>query len=66
VTMSLGKASVEFFKSEAEKNHTSYQVMIRILLDLYALQFQQPGSSRTAGMRKERLPDAVRAAMRIQ
>lgn len=38
VTMSLSKESVEFFKAEAEKHHTSYQVMIRRLLDFYTSQ----------------------------
>ena len=38
VTMSLSKASVDFFKEEAKKHHTSYQAMIRKLLDLYAAQ----------------------------
>ncbi len=38
VTMSLSKASVEFFKDEARKRHTSYQAMIRKLLDFYASQ----------------------------
>lgn len=42
VTMSLSKASVDFFKNEAKKNHTSYQVMIRKLVDLYAAQFNKP------------------------
>lgn len=42
VTMSLSKASVEFFKQEAKKRHTSYQGMIRRLLDLYATRHKQP------------------------
>ena len=33
--MSLSKSSVDFFKKEARKHHTSYQAMIRRLLDLY-------------------------------
>jgi predicted DNA binding CopG/RHH family protein len=36
VTISLSKASVEFFKEEARKNKTQYQKMIRRLLDEYA------------------------------
>ena len=36
VTIALSKASVEFFKNEADKHHTSYQKMIRRLLDEYA------------------------------
>jgi predicted DNA binding CopG/RHH family protein len=35
VTLALSKKSVEFFKSEAAKNHTQYQRMIRRLLDAY-------------------------------
>jgi len=36
VTISLSKASVDFFKKEAKKNHTHYQKMIRRLPDEYA------------------------------
>ena len=36
ITISLSKASVDFFKKEAEKHHTQYQRMIRRLLDEYA------------------------------
>lgn len=36
VTLSLTKSSVDFFKREAEKHHTKYQKMIRILVDKYA------------------------------
>lgn len=35
VTIALSKKSVEFFKSEAAKNHTHYQRMIRRLIDAY-------------------------------
>lgn len=38
VTMALSQASVDFFKREAAHHHTSYQAMIRRLLDLYAAQ----------------------------
>jgi len=38
VTMALSQASVDFFKAEAKKHHTSYQAMIRHLLDIYASQ----------------------------
>jgi len=37
VTISLSKASVDYFKKEAKKNHTQYQKMIRRLLDEYAI-----------------------------
>jgi len=36
VTISLSKASVDFFKKEAKRHHTQYQRMIRRLLDEYA------------------------------
>ena len=39
VTLSLTKASVEFFKREARKNHIKYQKMIRELVDRYAKQY---------------------------
>lgn len=35
VTLSLTKSSVNFLKSEAAKNHTQYQKMIRSLVDKY-------------------------------
>jgi predicted DNA binding CopG/RHH family protein len=35
VTLSLSKASVDFFKNEAKKYNTQYQRMIRRLLDEY-------------------------------
>jgi len=35
VTLSLSKKSIDFFKSEAVKNHTQYQRMIRRLVDAY-------------------------------
>jgi predicted DNA binding CopG/RHH family protein len=36
VTISLSKASVDFFKKYARKRHTPYQKMIRKVLDFYA------------------------------
>lgn len=35
VTLALSKKSINFFKSEAAKNHTQYQRMIRRLVDSY-------------------------------
>ena len=35
VTISLSRASVDFFKNEAKKYNTQYQKMIRRLLDEY-------------------------------
>ena len=54
VTMSLSKASLDFFKSEAKKNHTSYQAMIRKLLDVYASQFSAPLTTRSSRRSKTR------------
>jgi len=37
VTISLSRASLDFFKHEANQHHTAYQKMIRNLLDAYAI-----------------------------
>jgi predicted DNA binding CopG/RHH family protein len=37
VTISLSRASLDFFKDEADRHHTAYQKMIRNLLDAYAV-----------------------------
>lgn len=47
VTMSLSQASIEFFKQEAKRRHTSYQGMIRRLLDFYAARHDQPVTARS-------------------
>ena len=39
ITLSLTKTSIDFFKNEAAKHHTNYQVMIRVLLDKYAARY---------------------------
>ena len=41
VTISLSRRSVDFFKAAAERNQTSYQRMIRRLLDTYADQYRE-------------------------
>lgn len=41
VTITLSKASIDFFKKEAKKQHVQYQKMIRRLLDLYAIHHQK-------------------------
>ena len=41
VTISLKKTSVDFFKKEAKKHHTSYQKMIRQVIDWYSTHFQK-------------------------
>ena len=38
ITLSLSRASLDFFKTQAEKLHMAYQRMVRNLLDAYALQ----------------------------
>lgn len=39
VTIALSKKSVDFFKSVARQNHTSYQKMIRRVIDLYSTNY---------------------------
>ncbi|MEW6218542.1 MAG: CopG family transcriptional regulator [Thermodesulfobacteriota bacterium] len=41
ITISLKKSSVAFFREEAKKHQTSYQKMIRQLLDWYATHHQK-------------------------
>jgi predicted DNA binding CopG/RHH family protein len=41
VTISLSKESINFFKREAQKRRTSYQKMIRRVIDFYASQYQK-------------------------
>lgn len=41
VTLSLSKASIEFFKNQAKRTHAPYQKMIRQLIDKYALHYSQ-------------------------
>lgn len=41
ITIYLNKASVDFFKKEAQKHHTSYQKMIRRVIDWYASQHKK-------------------------
>ena len=41
VTISLSKASLDFFKGKAAQKKTAYQKMIRNLLDAYAEQHKE-------------------------
>ena len=41
VTISLKKSSVSFFKKEAKKHSTSYQKMIRQVVDWYASHYEK-------------------------
>ena len=44
VTIALSKGTIEFFKAQAQQNHTQYQKMIRRLLDLYASRYRSKHS----------------------
>jgi len=41
ITISLKKSSIDFFKREAQKHRTSYQRMIRELIDWYTSHYQK-------------------------
>ena len=41
VTISLRKSSIDFFKEQAKKHRTSYQKMIREVVDWYASHYQK-------------------------
>ncbi len=41
ITISLKKSSVAFFKEQAKKHKTSYQKMIREVVDWYAAHYQK-------------------------
>jgi len=41
VTLSLSKASVDFFKIQAKSHHTQYQKMLRKLIDSYVQHYQE-------------------------
>jgi len=41
ITISLNKSSIDFFKKKAKEQRTSYQKMIRRLIDWYASQQQK-------------------------
>jgi len=41
VTISLKKSSVDFFKKKARRHHTSYQRMIRQVIDWYSSYYQK-------------------------
>lgn len=41
ITISLKKESIDFFKKEAQKHHTSYQKMIRQVIDWYASHYKK-------------------------
>jgi predicted DNA binding CopG/RHH family protein len=41
ITISLSRSSIDFFKEEAKRNRTSYQKMIRRVIDSYASHYQK-------------------------
>lgn len=41
ITISLKKESIDFFKKTAKKHHTSYQKMIRQVIDWYASHYEK-------------------------
>lgn len=41
VTISLKKSSIDFFKKQAKKHETSYQKMIREVVDWYVSHYQK-------------------------
>jgi len=49
VTISLSRASVDFFKNEAKKYNTQYQKMIRRLLDEYTAHRHEDGRAISCG-----------------
>jgi len=49
VTISLSRRSVDFFKAQANRSNTSYQRMIRRLLDTYADHYTGQSPAKGAG-----------------
>ena len=49
ITISLSKSSIDFFKSQAQRQHTSYQKMIRRVIDHYASRYQKTPNNITLG-----------------
>jgi hypothetical protein len=54
VTISLSRRSVDFFKAAARSHHTSYQRMIRRLLDAYTDQYRGDAAKRVGGRSRTR------------
>ena len=51
VTISLSKASIEFFKEQAVQHKAPYQKMIRRLLDSYVQKYKRPETTGSKGTR---------------
>ncbi len=45
VTLALSKNTISFFKTQAKRNHSQYQKMIRTLLDQYTEHYQKKSKS---------------------
>ena len=45
ITIALKKSSIDFFKKEAKKHHTSYQKMIRQIIDYYTSHYKNQKSA---------------------
>lgn len=43
ITISLSRASIDFFKHEAKVHHLKYQKLIRMILDRYTTFYQKAG-----------------------
>jgi len=52
VTIALSRASLDFFKQEADRYNTAYQKMIRNLLDAYATRHKIALPTRRSTMRR--------------
>lgn len=52
VTISLSRRSIDFFKAAAEQHNTSYQRMIRRLLDSYTDRYHGDLTTRSSGRGK--------------
>ena len=53
VTIGLSRKSIEFFKTEAKRYGTPYQIMIRRLLDAYADKFTEKAPTISSRRRPE-------------
>jgi hypothetical protein len=64
ITISLSRRSIDFFKAAAERNRTSYQRMIRRLLDTYAERYRGDVKPRRTRAPKRRA--AQRERLRVK
>jgi hypothetical protein len=52
ITIGLSRKSIEFFKTEAKRYGTPYQIMIRRLLDAYADKFAETAQTTKSSVRR--------------